>query len=89
MTEDQAARAHPATRVRRYRRRELALPGGGRLVLSTDGSLVRLDGAGAVEHSWAPDDPEWPQQAIRFGLRIQAPTIAPPGRFVGGTRPPR
>lgn len=72
-----------------HRRRELSLPGGGRLVLSPDGTLTRLDGTGAVEHTWTPDDPEWPQLAIRFGLRAQARTVAPPGRFVAGTHPPR
>jgi hypothetical protein len=29
-----------------------------------------------------PDDPEWPDQALRFGLHPQAPTVTPPARRV-------
>jgi hypothetical protein len=42
-----------------------------------------------MTHSWLPDDPEWPDQAIRFGLHPQAPTVTPPGRRGRGTKPPR
>ena len=79
----------PAAHGRRYRRRELAFPGGGRLVLFADGTLTRYDADGVQEHAWAPDDPEWPRLAIRFGLRVQSATVTPPGRFVEGTKPPR
>jgi hypothetical protein len=48
---------------------------------------VNLDGA--TERSWRPDDPEWAPLAIRFGVRVQAPTSAPSGRGVEATKPPR
>ena len=86
---DPSREAVPAARGRRYRRRELAFPDGGRLVLSADGTLTRFNAGGVQEHAWAPDDPEWPRLAIRFGLRVQAVTVTPPGRFVEGTKPPR
>jgi hypothetical protein len=72
----------PATHLRRYRRREVALAGGARLVLAADGTLTRFDAEGTPEHSWTPDDPEWPRLAIRFGLRSQSRTVTPAGRFV-------
>ena len=72
----------PVTHVRRYRRREVALADGSRLVLAADGTLTRFDAAGTPEHTWAPDDPEWPRLAIRFGLRSQPRTVTPAGRFV-------
>ena len=72
----------PITNLRRYRRRELALADGARLVLAADGTLTRFDAEGTLEHTWAPDDPEWPRLAIRFGLRSQPRTIPPAGRFV-------
>ncbi len=85
-----AATRHPAPeRRRRYRRRESELADGARLVLNADGTLVRVDATGKAERSWAPEDPEWAQLALRFGLRIQPTTIPPLGRFGGGTRPPR
>ena len=79
----------PVLRGRRYRRHELELADGGRLVLSVDGTIDRLDAHGSTTHSWTPDDPAWPDQAIRFGLHHQAPTVTPPGRRVQGTKPPR
>jgi hypothetical protein len=81
--------SRPVPRGRRYRRHELELADGGRLVLGVDGTIDRLDRLGSTTHSWTPDDPEWPSQAIRFGLRPQTPTVTPPGRRVQGTRPPR
>ena len=72
----------PVTHVRRYRRREVALADGARLVLAADGTLTRFDAEGTPEHTWAPDDPEWPRLAIRFGLRSQPRTVTPAGRFV-------
>lgn len=78
----------PAPRGRRYRRHELALADGGRLVLGGDGTIVHVGADGATTRSWAPDDPEWPDQALRFGLRPQVPTVAPTGR-VQATKPPQ
>jgi hypothetical protein len=79
----------PARRSHRYKRHELELADGGRLVLGGDGSIARLDADGSKTHSWMPDDPGWPDQAIRFGLHPQVPTVKPEGRRVQGTRPPR
>ena len=74
---------------RRLKRRELELADGGRLVLDVDGSIRRLDDNGDTTRTWTPDDPEWPREAIRFGLHSQAPTVAPHGRCVPGMKPPR
>jgi hypothetical protein len=79
----------PGPRGRRYRRHELELADGGRLVLGVDGTIEHIDRHGFATHSWKPDDPEWPGQAIRFGLHPQTPTVTPQGRRVQGTRPPR
>ena len=82
------ARTH-APRGRRFKRHEIELADGGRLVLGVDGSIDHVDDHGTTTHSWTPDDPEWPDQAIRFGLHPQAPTVTPQGRRVQGTKPPR
>jgi hypothetical protein len=58
-------------------------------VLGVDGTIDRLDVQGSTTHSWMPDDLEWPDQAIRFGLHPETPTVTPRGRGVQGTRPPR
>jgi hypothetical protein len=79
----------PSRRGHRYRRHELELADGGRLVLGVDGTIDQLDSQGSKTHSWLPDDPEWPDHAIRFGLHPEAPTVMPQGRRVQGTRPPR
>jgi len=73
---------------RRYRRHELALPDGGRLRLGVDGTIERIDADGSTQHSWPVADPEWPNQAIRFGLRPQAPTITPHGQRFHDARLP-
>jgi len=78
----------PATRGRRFKPRGLELADGGRLVLGADGSIDRIDDHGSKMHRWTPGDPEWPDQAIRFGLHPQAPTVTPQGP-VQGTKPPR
>lgn len=78
----------PAHRARRYRRRELPLADGGRLVLRADGAIEHLGAAGAATQTWTPDDPAWADQAIRFGLRPQAPTVRPDGRRGRGPNPP-
>lgn len=72
----------------RYRRHEITLADGGRLVLSADGSIVQVDQHGVTTHAWTTDDPDWPDQAIRFGLHPQAPTVPPPSRREQ-TKPPR
>jgi hypothetical protein len=78
----------PATRGRRFKPHSLALANGAKLTLSADGSIDHVDGQGATIHSWTPDDPEWANQAFRFGLHPQAPTVAPQGP-VQGTKPPK
>lgn len=82
------AQTHPPTHARRYRRHELRLADGGTLVLGTDGRIERLDADGTAVHAWRPDDPGWPDQAIRFGLRPQAQTVKPRGRRDTGTDQP-
>lgn len=76
-------------RGRRFKRHQLELPGGGALVLGTDGAITHLDAVGTTIRLWSPDDPAWPDQALRFGLRPQAPTVSPTSRGVLGTKPPR
>jgi len=75
-------------RGRRYRRHAIELADGGRLVLGVDGTIERTDAAGTATHTWGTDDPEWPGQAIRFGLRPQATTVAPHGRRDQGPKSP-
>lgn len=65
---------------RRFKRRELTLPDGDRLVVEADGSIDRVAPDGTTSHSWAPDDADWPRQAIRFGLHIETTTASPHGR---------
>jgi hypothetical protein len=71
--------AAPAHRGHRYRRHELALADGGKLVLRPDGAIEHRDAEGAVAQTWRPDDPDWPDRAIRFGLRPEATTVRPEG----------
>ena len=87
MTDKLSAR-RPASRRRRFKRREFEFADGERLVLDGDGAIRRLDDHGVTIRTWTPDDPDWPNEAIRFGLRFQAPTVAPHGR-VPGAKPPR
>ena len=77
-----------AARGGRFKPHALGLADGGQLVLGADGSIDRLDDSGSTVERWAPDDPDWPDQAIRFGLRPQAQTVRPQGP-VQGTKPPR
>jgi hypothetical protein len=91
MTEEVDKREPASTaagRGRRFKPHELRLAEGGRLTLSADGEIDHLDERGAVVHRWLVDDPEWPDQAIRFGLFPQAGTVTPHGQ-VQGTKPPR
>ena len=69
-------------RGRRYRRHELALPDGGKLRLGVDGTIERLDADGSTERSWTVADSDWPNQAIRFGLRPQPATVTPRGQRI-------
>jgi hypothetical protein len=78
-----------AQRGRRFKPHQLELEGGGALVLGTDGAISHLDPAGTTIRVWLADDPEWADQALRFGLRPQAPTVSPTSRGVLGTTPPR
>jgi hypothetical protein len=84
----QEPRRTSATRGRRYKPQVLELAGGSRLVLAADGAIDQIDERGTTLQRWTPDDPAWPDEAIRFGLHPQAPTVAPHGR-VEGSRPPR
>ena len=77
-----------APRGRRYRRHVVELAGSGRLVLGVDGSIQRFDAAGATTDVWTPDDPGWPDQALRFGIRPQAMTVAPHVRRDQGSKTP-
>jgi hypothetical protein len=74
---------------RRFKRRQVGLADGGRLVLDIDGSIRRVDDRGDTTRAWTTDDPEWPREALRFGIHPQAATVAPHRRFIPGTRPPR
>ena len=89
MTDEFEPPRTPAPRGRRFKPHELELADGSRLVLGVDGSIERVDDHGSTTHSWTPDDPGWPDQAIRFGLHPRAPTVTPHGRRVQDTRPPR
>jgi hypothetical protein len=79
-SKDAASRArgsgHP------FRRRRLELAEGGALVLANDGSIERVDAAGAVTERWVPTDPGWAAPAIRFGLVQRSKTVPPAGRRV-------
>lgn len=91
--DDELVRREPSRTTtphgRRYRPHALELADGGRLVLGVDGTIVRTDALGARKHAWTTDDPEWPSQAIRFGLHPEASTVTPQGRSVPGSKPPR
>jgi hypothetical protein len=73
------------THGRRYRRGEVTLSGGGRLLLEADGTIRRIDAEGSTVRSWTPSDPDWPNQAIRFGLRPEPTTVAPHGQRIPNT----
>jgi hypothetical protein len=79
----------PAAHGRRYKRREVQLPEGGKLVLGADGSIAQHEAGGTLSHTWAPDDPEWARHAIRFGLYPRDATVPPTRRYRDDMRPPR
>lgn len=77
----------PAAHGRRYKRREIGLTEGGKLILDPDGSIRQVDGEGATKEAWSPGDAEWARHAIRFGLRPQSLTVAPHGIVSRDARP--
>ena len=88
MTDPRSRPASPSPaggHARRYRRKQVALSDGGKLLLEVDGTIRHLDGEGSTVRSWTPSDPDWPNQAIRFGLRPEPTTVAPHGRRVANT----
>jgi hypothetical protein len=77
----------PAAPDRRYRRRQIELAEGGKLLLRGDGSIVHTDAAGEITGTWATDDPEWARRAIRFGLQPRPTTTVPEAPRVSEPRP--
>lgn len=71
-----------------FRPRQLKLADGGSLVITASGSIDQRSDDGTTTHSWAPDDPDWARQALRFGIQPQSATVAPHGRS-RATRPRR
>ena len=71
-----------------YRTRRLALADGETLVLGGDGTIERRDASDEPVERWPVDDPGWPAQALRFGVRPSPTTVPPRGRDVPGTKPP-
>ena len=83
------AKTGPASKpARPYRPRRLELTDGEVMVLRGDGVIEHRDAAGAVAHSWSPEDPEWPQRALRFGIHTAPRTVKPSGRDAFDTKPP-
>jgi len=78
----------PVRGRRRFKRRELRLADGGSLILTAGGSIDHVADDGTTTQSWAPDDADWPRQAIRFGVRPQGATVTPHGRQRWAMRPP-
>ena len=77
----------PAAPDRRFKRREISLTEGGKLLLRGDGSIVHTDAAGETTGTWATDDPEWARRAIRFGLQPRPTTTVPEAPRVSEPRP--
>ncbi len=73
---------------RHFKRREIALAEGGKLVLLSDGAISQVSATGETVRTWQPDDPDWAGHGIRFGLHPQAVTIAPHGRRARDPKPP-
>ncbi len=81
------SRSRPSAAGRRFKRRELSLAEGGKLILRGDGSILQTDAAGETTGTWVAGDPDWARYAIRFGLQPQALTVAPHGRREPDPRP--
>ncbi len=64
----------------RYKRREIALAGGGKLVLQVNGSIEQIEADGTTAGTWRPEDDEWATHAIRFGLQPRPDTVPPASR---------
>jgi hypothetical protein len=79
--------ARASSAGRRFRRHEVELAEGGKLVLHTDGSISQLDAEGQDVAKWAAEDPDWPRHAIRFGLFPQPSTNTPADTREKGFRP--
>jgi hypothetical protein len=77
----------PAAPDRRFKRRQIELTEGGKLVLLGDGSITQTDAAGETTGTWATGDPEWARRAIRFGLQPQPITTVPQAPRVSEPRP--
>jgi hypothetical protein len=76
----------PAT-ANRFRRRQIELGDGAKLVLHGNGSITQLDAAGEATAQWAVGDADWARYAIRFGLQPQPTTVVPESRREAEPRP--
>jgi hypothetical protein len=83
----QKRRPKPPATTGRFRRRQIELPDGAKLVLHDNGSITQLDAGGEVKAEWSVEDPAWPQHALRFGLQPQPATVVPEGRRRAEPRP--
>jgi outer membrane biosynthesis protein TonB len=81
-------RPAPSGHGHRFKRREIDLADGEKLVLNADGSIGHVDPAGQTKQTWTSDEPEWARHAIRFGLFPQNLTVRPPGSRDRGVKPP-
>jgi hypothetical protein len=80
-------RSQPTAAGRRFRRHQLDLAEGGKLILHGDGSITQIDAAGETTRRWAIGDPDWARYAIRFGLQPQPETVVPESRRAAEPRP--
>ena len=80
-------RPRPTAQGSRFRRRQIELADGGKLVLHGNGSISQTDSAGETARQWAIDDPDWARYAIRFGLQTQPDTVVPESRRDAEPRP--
>ena len=80
-------RSQPAAAGRRFRRHQLDLAEGGKLILHGDGSITQTDAAGETTRRWAIGDSDWERYAIRFGLQPQPDTVVPESRRDAEPRP--
>lgn len=81
------ARSKPPATANRFRRRQIELGDGVKLVLHGNGAITQLDAAGEATAQWAVDDPDWARHAIRFGLQPQPTTVVPESRREAEPRP--